>query len=129
MFGRHALQNKANKAVAIAVVYAVIDIDNFVVLVISLLKIIDNGFGLRRQLPGQDISRCRFPKSEFDCDRVEERVLPDEVTKDVTAYAKEAGIKHKSEAIRKLIEEALAKRKAADVSEPDAKAAKRPRRK
>jgi hypothetical protein len=38
--------------------------------------------------------------------------LPEEITKDVAAYAKEHGIRHKGEAIRRLIEEALAKWKA-----------------
>jgi hypothetical protein len=37
--------------------------------------------------------------------------LPEELTRDVRAYAKEEGIKHQGAAIRRLIEEALAKRK------------------
>jgi hypothetical protein len=38
--------------------------------------------------------------------------LSEEITADVKAYAKEEGITHKGEAIRRLIEEALRKRKA-----------------
>jgi hypothetical protein len=38
--------------------------------------------------------------------------LSEEITADLKAYAKEEGIKHKGEAIRRLIEEALQKRKA-----------------
>ncbi len=39
--------------------------------------------------------------------------LPDEVAKDVKAYAKAEGIRHQGEAIRRLIEDALARRKTA----------------
>jgi hypothetical protein len=38
--------------------------------------------------------------------------LPDEITRDVKAYAKAEGIKHQGEALRRLIKEALEKRKA-----------------
>jgi len=71
-FGRYALQNKTYKAVAIAVVDALVDLDIVVVLIIRLLQVVDDGLGLLCQLLWQEIWRCGFHASEFDRNRVNE---------------------------------------------------------
>jgi hypothetical protein len=51
--GCGALHNKAQETVAIAIIDTTIDIDIVGVLVISLLKIVDNELGLRGYLFGE----------------------------------------------------------------------------